>query len=44
MPGRKLTAEEEILADPDIMQQLEEGKKHPERTRDFEELCRELDI
>jgi hypothetical protein len=44
MPEKKRTPEEEILADPDLMEQLEEGRKHPERARPFEELARELDI
>lgn len=44
MPGKKRTSEEEILADPDLMAQIKEGRKHPERLRDFEEVARELGI
>jgi hypothetical protein len=34
----------EILSDPDLMQQIEEGKEKSARVQDFEELARELGI
>ena len=34
----------EVLSDSDLMAQIEEGKKKGAKTRDFEELAKELDI
>jgi hypothetical protein len=34
----------EMLSDPDLMQQMEEGKRKGANVRDFEELAQELGI
>jgi PHD/YefM family antitoxin component YafN of YafNO toxin-antitoxin module len=34
----------EVLSDNDIMKQLEEGKKNPDKIRKFEDLAKELGI
>jgi hypothetical protein len=34
----------EVLADKDIMSQIEEGKKKNVKARDFEEVANELDL
>jgi PHD/YefM family antitoxin component YafN of YafNO toxin-antitoxin module len=34
----------EVLSDPDLMQQIEEGKKKGTKVQDFEEVARELGI
>ena len=34
----------EVLSDKDLMEQIKEGKKKTAKTRDFEELSRELEI
>jgi len=44
MIGKKLTSEEEILADPDLMEQIEASRKPGARSRPFEELAEELGI
>jgi PHD/YefM family antitoxin component YafN of YafNO toxin-antitoxin module len=34
----------EVLSDRDLMKQIEEGKKSRSKTRDFEDLAKELGI
>ncbi len=34
----------EVLSDPDLMNQIEEGKREDVKIRDFEELAKELGI
>jgi PHD/YefM family antitoxin component YafN of YafNO toxin-antitoxin module len=34
----------EVLSDNDVMKQLEEGKKSPDKVRNFEDLAKELGI
>jgi len=34
----------EVLSDPDLMNQIEEGKRDGVKIRDFEELAKELGI